>query len=336
VGVWGVTGLFVAGVVGAGFATGKELVVFFVRYGRAGLAGVVWAALLLCAGTGLILESCARHGVSSYGELLKALEPRLSGLFDGLYSLFLLVGTSVMFAGLAAVGRSSWQSELLRFGSALLVYLLLRRGTGLVIKVSGWIAPLLVGFLCLMGVVQLANHGLTWAQPFVERGGLWKALEAGTLYACYNLGFALAFLAASHQYLKTRGQRWAMAAVGSGVLGLSMLLLYLALGTLGAAELGDAFPLFHLLSAWGAPAQRVFLLLLWCAMFTTAAANSLALASRLAALPWLNWPGAALVAVGTGTVLSHLGFSWLIQMAYPILGLVGLWLMAQLLWHAAA
>lgn len=246
-----------AGVVGAGFATGKELVVFFVRYGRAGLAGVVWAALLLCAGTGLILESCARHGVSSYGELLKALEPRLSGLFDGLYSLFLLVGTSVMFAG-SAVGESSWQSELLRFGSALLVYLLLRRGTGLVIKVSGWIAPLLVGFLCLMGVVQLANHGLTWAQPFVERGGLWKALEAGTLYACYNLGFALAFLAASHQYLKTRGQRWAMAAVGSGVLGLSMLLLYLALGTLGAAELGDAFP-FSICSRLGEPLLRGYI-----------------------------------------------------------------------------
>ena len=56
-----------------------ELVVFFVRYGRAGLAGVVWAALLLCAGTGLILDSCARRR-QPYGELLKALEPRLSGL----------------------------------------------------------------------------------------------------------------------------------------------------------------------------------------------------------------------------------------------------------------
>lgn len=103
-GVWAAAALYAAGVIGAGFASGKELAVFFVNYGRAGLVGAILAWLLLLVGSGLILESCAKYNVSSYGQLLHSLQPGLARVFDFLYALFLLVGISVMFAGMGAFG----------------------------------------------------------------------------------------------------------------------------------------------------------------------------------------------------------------------------------------
>lgn len=335
-GVWGVAGLYVAGVIGAGFASGQELIVFFVNYGAAGLVGALWAVLLLLLGTGLILESCAKHRASSYGQLFRALDRKLSILLEGLYGLFLLVGSSVMFAGMGAAASSPGKDLALRICSALLVYAILRGGVSSVVKVGGWLAPLLAVGLCGVAVMHLRQQ--PWVRPGPMGGwaALWPALEAGTLYACYNLGFALAYLASSSRYLTEKGQRWLVALVGSGVLGLTMLLLYFALGTLSVAQLQEPFPLANLVRGWGNTAVKTYTLLLWCAMFSTAAANSLALSSWFAQLDGLNWGAAALVAVGAGLAFSHLGFTRLISLAYPILGLAGLWLLAQVVRDAVS
>ncbi|HHW71801.1 MAG TPA: hypothetical protein GX393_01060 [Firmicutes bacterium] len=330
-GLWGVAAFYVAGLIGAGFASGQELAVFFVSYGRAGILGAIWAAALLCMGTHLILRSCSRHRVSSYGQLFQKVEPRWSWALDLLYAVFLLVGTSVMLAGIAASVGSKLAGSAARLASALLVYAVLQAGVKGVLRVSGWIAPVLTFGLCAASLLRLKQAPLAWAELGAP-GGLQAALEAGTLYACYNLGFAMSFLAASHQYLNTKGQRWALALVGSGALGLTMLLLCLALSTLPPQELGDAFPLIHLVEAWGTGARRLYAVLLWCAMFSTAVANSLALGRRVGELKGVSWPTAAAISVGAPFALSHFGFTWLVRMAYPALGLAGLWLLARLLW----
>lgn len=333
-GVWAVSGLFVAGIVGAGFASGQELVVFFVRYGKAGIAGAVWAGLLLFFGTGLILEACARYGVSSYGELFKALNPTWSSVFENVYGLFLLVGASVMFAGMAAMGSSPFHGALLRWSAAVLVFLVLRRGIKNVLDLSVFLAPALTVALCAIAILYLRRAGIN---PFEYRSlgsGLVSALEAGTLYACYNLGFALAFLASTHHYLPEKSQRWRLAFLGSAVLTGSMLLLCWALATLSPEQLAQPFPLVQLVHQLGKAASRGYSLVLWCAMFSTAVANCLALTSRLAQWPSFSWQKSALVAVGLSLGCSHLGFTWLISMAYPILGLGGLWLVANLIWDA--
>lgn len=324
-----VTGLYVAGIVGAGFASGQELVVFFVSYGKAGLAGVLWSAVLLCLGTGLVLESCAKHRVTSYRGLFDSLGPAWGLVLDAIYALFLLVGISVMFSGLAAAGRSPVGSILLRFGAGALVFALLRDGTEDILKVSGWLAPVLVGMLCAFSLIQVQNWN--WSLHGLTPGSLLRALEAGTLYGCYNLGFALAFLASSHHYLHTKRERWSLALLGGAALGISMVLLYLALANLPSSQLETPFPLAHLVRGWGILGPRVYQLLLWSAMFSTAAANSLALISRLAEQPKLSWQRASFLVLGLGLSLSHFGFAWLIKMAYPILGLAGLWLLALLL-----
>ena len=163
------------GVIGAGFASGQELIVFFVNYGSAGLVGALWAVLLLLLGTGLILESCAKHRASSYGQLFRALDRKLSILLEGLYGLFLLVGSSVMFAGMGAAASSPGKDLALRICSALLVYAILRGGVSSVVKVGGWLAPLLA-----VGLLRSRCH----ASPPAAVGSAWTHGGVGGALAC--------------------------------------------------------------------------------------------------------------------------------------------------------
>ncbi|HHY09574.1 MAG TPA: hypothetical protein GX528_03295, partial [Firmicutes bacterium] len=68
-------GLYVAGVIGAGFASGQELVFFFVKYGGAGIIGVFAAVLTLTVGSAAVLEYCKKKEINSYEGLFGVLGP---------------------------------------------------------------------------------------------------------------------------------------------------------------------------------------------------------------------------------------------------------------------
>lgn len=324
--LWAVTGVYVAGVIGAGFASGQELTVFFVNYGRAGIFGIIIAVLFLFVGTGLILQFAAKHKVSSYGQILATLDPNLSLVFDLLYALFIIIGISVMFAGIGAMGETFLASLLWRAGSAILVFIVLYRGVEGVLRMSSWLAPFLVVVFCVIAFRHLQSQ-----EVLSLRAGNLRAIESGTLYACYNLGFSLAVLASIHHYLPTARKRWQLAMTGSLILGVCMTLLYFSLSTLTPQQLEHPFPLVHLLASWGYFASVLYKIMLWGAMYTTAVANCLALVSRITEFRGISWARATLGVVLLGIMLSYFGFSNLIRIAYPILGLAGLWIMAHLL-----
>lgn len=323
--LWSVAAVYIGGVVGAGFASGQELVVFFVSHGRAGLWGILLATLLLCLGTNLILSYCARQDVSSYAHLFDQLSPRMTLFYDLLYSLFLFIGISVMLAGIGAMATTTLGALLARLITSMLILAALRRGATGVGKASSWLAPILVVVLCALALYRLQDHAIHL--PKLARQ---SAFEAAALYASYNLGFSLAVLASVHRAVQTRKDRWKLVIGANLALGTCMLLLFLALSTLNPLQLATAFPLAHLLASWGPWAGILYELALWAAMYSTAIAHALALVHRLTASLPLSWGKASSLVTAASLALSYLGFNNLIRVAYPMLGLAGLWILASL------
>lgn len=326
VSLWSVAAVYIGGVMGAGFASGQELVVFFVNYGRAGLWGIVLATLLLCLGTGLILTYCAKEDASSYAHLFQRLHPRMTVFYDLLYSVFLFIGISVMLAGIGAAASTALGGFLARSITTILILGVLRQGASGVGKASGGLAPFLVVMLCTLATLRLKVYGIHI--PYQVRQG---ALEAAGLYASYNLGFSLAVLGSVHRAVQTNKDRWKLAIGANLALGLCMLLLFLALSTLNPLQLATAFPLAHLVAAWGPLAAVLYEVVLWSAMYSTALAHALALVSRVTESSKLSWGKTSVLVALASLAFSYLGFSTLIRVAYPLLGLAGLWIMANLL-----
>ena len=323
--LWSIVGLYIGGIIGAGFASGQELVVFFTNYGVAGMVGIVVAILLLSLGTMLVLDFCARHSVSSYATLLGKLDPKRTHILDVLYSVFLLIGNSVMFAGIGAIGDTPWSSFHLRVITGLLVLLVLRRGVEGVARASAWLAPVLVFILCALSIDRLRNLGIR-----IPTHGSWQAMEAATLYSSYNLGFSMTVLASIQTSLKSQRKRLAFVIIANIILGISMVLLFFALGTLTPEELSSPFPLGHLFNSRGVLAIGFYRLMLWGAMYSTAMAHSLALVSRTTEMQRFSWTKSSVLVVLLSLALSYAGFATLIRVAYPILGLAGLWILANL------
>ncbi|TGU91767.1 hypothetical protein EN829_060920, partial [Mesorhizobium sp. M00.F.Ca.ET.186.01.1.1] len=105
---WQIAFTYIGTVVGAGFASGKEIVEFFVQYGTQGLIGIVIAtSLFVWAGIRVMLISY-RIQANSYQEVSTYLFGHPFGtVFNTLLLTVLLGTTSVM---LAATGAIFWES----------------------------------------------------------------------------------------------------------------------------------------------------------------------------------------------------------------------------------
>lgn len=322
----GVVGLYVAGVIGAGFASGQELTVFFVNYGRLGLGGLILAIMLLFLGVILILEHCSLYRTATYGDLFMSFGPTAARFYDGIYTFFLIVGSSVMLAGSAALGSTVLSQLFFRLVTAILVFLVLQGGVQGTLKSGTYLAPFIIALLLIIALWGKPTV-LQYREPLNKTG----ALESGILYASYNLGFSVALLASIHHLLRTRREFWFGALLGNFFLGLCMFLLYLALSELSREQLAHPFPVLYLASNLGLAGKITYRIVLWVAMYSTALANSLALVNRFSHSKKLSWTAANALVCCCSFFFSHLGFKKLIEFAYPFLGLLGLWILANLL-----
>ena len=105
---WGaafqIAAVYVGTVVGAGFATGREIVEFFSRFGFIGLIGMLMSGyILIFLGSKLMVIS-ARINAKSYEEFNEYLFGKTFGKIINILLLFMLLGVSaVMLAGAGAV-----------------------------------------------------------------------------------------------------------------------------------------------------------------------------------------------------------------------------------------
>ncbi len=330
---------YIGAVIGAGFASGQEIMQFFILHSGKGLTGAALATLLFTYLGGLVMFLSIKIKTANYKEFLNyLLGPRLGKLMDGLSLFMLLGGLSVMMAGSAAVFGEHFGLPV-RAGVwvvAILTSLVILGGLEGVMTANVFLVPLKLLAVFLISLAALGVGGLpevpeVLQSPKEPAGGVagnWIA--AGFLYVSYNMVVPVAVLSSLGRSVSLK-LGIAGGALGGFLIGLAVFLVTLA----GLAHMPEAasyqIPLLYLTGLLG-PLFSLFLgILIWLAILTTAIADAHGFASRLApgggSLYRFWGTGACLLALP----LSGLGFSGLVRVLYPLFGYAGLVLLVGLL-----
>ena len=279
-------GLAFQGVVmGGGYATGRELVEFFMRNGPVGgLLGMAVTAAVWSLVAAMAFELCRRHGAYDYRAFFKILLGRFWILYEVLNIL-------LMFLVLAVVSAAAGEIMAARTGApaalgALLLFLLV---AGLCCIGNRMLGAVMMG---LAGVVYLFYIAvfLLCATVFHERimealahgpaRGTWA--YDGLRYAGYNVA-CLPLIFFSLRELATRRQAWIAGGL-AGVIGmLPAACLFLALLSLYPEVTGAPVPMALLLAGLDVPGLALaFDLLLFATLAQTGAGLIHAYNERLA------------------------------------------------------
>jgi uncharacterized membrane protein YkvI len=326
---------YIGAVIGAGFASGQEIMQFFILHGASGLKGVALATALFAYLGGYVMFLCTSLKSTGYKEILTLLlGSRVGKVIDILNLCMLLGGLSVMLSGSAAVFGEQFGLPA-RAGVLVVVTLtalVILGGLDGVLTANVFMVPL--KFLAVSFISLAALHlggGTVNLEPVVPAAGVaghWAV--AGFLYVSYNMVVPVAVLSSLGRTVPRK------TGVAGGVLG--GLLLGGAVGLVTLAGLrhfpeASAYqiPLLYLAGRLGHGFQQVLGLLIWLAILTTAIAQAHGFASRLsggALQPYrIFGVGACLLALP----LSGFSFATLVRLLYPLFGCVGLVLLLALL-----
>ncbi len=327
---------YLGAVIGAGFASGQEIVQFFVVYGGSGIKGCILAGTLFALLGGILLSGAHRYKKSNYQNLLQIwLGERIGSIFDILLALFLFLGISTMLSASGAVFYEHLYLPKVMgvlLGYCLVILLLFIGKNGLIISynvlVPIKIALLLIisGYIC-WGIPQ---EEMVSYVAFEVPGGQGRWVLSAILYVAYNFSLAMVVLT-EYQTVTSRRDGIMGAIWGGFILGVLVLLNYLALTRFMPTVIHYQVPMLYISGQISPFTKSVYTLVLWIGIITTAIANAYGFTQRVAHLLKIRFQVCLIVCMTLALPLAMLSFSQLVGTIYPLFGLLGILLLLSLL-----
>jgi len=327
--------VYMGTVVGAGFASGQEILQFFVMHGTPGLLGITAAGIMFAWFGTVILYLALKCRAVNYREVLTALMGKnLVVLFDILSFFILLGGASVMLAGSGAVFKEQLglPPSVGIFLIILITLPVIMSGLAGIIMANAIIVPLKIFaiFFVILAAVVL-NGGLQFPSQslFLPEKIMGNWLFAAVLYVSYNMVIPMAALSSLGKYVE---KNTAIKAGILGGLGLGLVAFVVAIGELTfCPEITNyQVPLLYIAGLINPVLRVIISLVIWMAILTTLIGNVHGIASRLAPRGGNRYKIAGTIAMFLSLPLTLYDFSTLVSTLCPLFGYGGLVLLLSL------
>ncbi|MFZ3591469.1 hypothetical protein ACOI1C_20135 [Bacillus sp. DJP31] len=314
-----VAATYIGTVVGAGFATGKEVVQFFSQYGMIGIIGILISGyLFIWLGTKSMLIA-KRIEANSYQEVNEFLFGEKIGRIVNFVFLIMLFGvTSVMLSGAGAVFREQLglPAQMGIWLSLILCYVAVIRGMKGLLLVNSIIVPmmLLFSFIIIFAFPDASAY-------YGESPNIGMLLLSALAYASYNIALGQAVLVPLGRDCENETIiKWGGFLGG---LGLTFILITSHLALITIPDMTSySIPMAEIIKVIGTVIHLLFVLVIYGEIYTTLIGNVYGISRKLSAS---SKPNKAIIIsiLLICYFVSLIGFDYLVRYLYPIFGYMG-------------
>lgn len=333
-------GAYVSFILGAGTATGQEIMQFFVSFGYWGIGAIVIAAILHMWFGAYSMDVGIRLQVEDSKEVFQYFLGKYLGVFFYWFAqLFLLIVFIVMISGAGATftehfGMGDITGRAIMAG-LVLVSVLLKLDT--IVKILGVAGPTIIIFAVIVGFGNFNSADFLSAGEIIKGLDMTVATEywwqSGFVYSSFVLLIALPFLVNIGKKEKSRKQVILGGALGGLIMLIGVLAIYIGLISNVEEVYTANIPTLYLANQISPILSFIFTIILLLAIYTTAVGMLWTVAHQFSKGDPFKYK---LIAVGL-TVLGFFGgllpFAQIINLVYPIVGYIGLILIAGMLYR---
>ncbi|MBI2875224.1 MAG: hypothetical protein HYY09_09045 [Firmicutes bacterium] len=317
--------------VGAGFASGQEVLQFFGFFGLTGYAGLAVAAALFVFFGYLVLELGYQTGAVSHLKVVRRIGGRFVGTaLDWLIVFFLFGALSAMAAGSGAIFQQQLGFPSI-FGSLLMVaFAVLTVLTGLrgVISAISLVTPFLLAAVLGLGIYTLVTIPPNLqsveivSDPAKAPVPIWPL--SALVYVSFNLVLSVSVLAPLGAAADKGRDRRLGALFGGLGLGLGAMAVHTAvLSGFPRSAVMDV-PMGEVAARFGAGVGVIYSVVLLAEVYTTAVADLYGFTARFFD-PGSRRFKAAVIGVGLAALgASQIGFTTIVRVVYSAVGYAGL------------
>lgn len=327
--------VYVGTVVGAGFATGKEIVEFFLKFGPAGMLGILISGIMFTFLGSKMMIISRRIRAASYRELNIFLFGKTIGpIVNGFLLLILFGVTSVLLSGAGAIFKEQLHISA-HFGILLTIaicLLVLSRGINGLFGVNILVVPMLMLFTMIVFTDSFLFYedlgSQFWVVDLEESDVGW--IVSAISYGAFNLSLAQAVLVPVASELTSEKQIKAGAYLGGGILTVILLCSFLAMTTLPDTLFFDV-PMAHVVQIASGSIHMIYLLIIFGEIFTSVIGNIYGMEKQIRKYVNINRIVIYCMILGIAYCISLVGYGKLLTAIYPLFGNVSIFFVLFLL-----
>lgn len=324
--------------IGAGFASGQEIYLFFFSYGINGLLGILISSILMGYVISKTLIVIKQNNVQNYKEFLELIIYKktekniknnknsiIAKVINLIVNIFTLITFFIMIAGFGTYFAQEFGINQLVGSSilAIITYIILNTNVRGVVKANGIIVPILIILVGIIGILNLKNLPLLQIKNYMIPNNNIEFILQAVLYASYNSILLIPVLITLNKYIKNKKQINKISILSSGIIAIMSILIFLLLTKVDVDIEKLEMPAIYVVSNMFYILKYLYGFVILGSIFTTAISLGMSFLRNISKNE-KSYSHIALIMCITSVVVSKIGFSNLVNMLYPIFGYLGL------------
>ena len=308
---------------------GKEIYIFFSKYGLYGIIGILLSGTILGILTSKVLKIIGKEQeVNTYNEFLFYIfnnkNSKLVVILNYIINTFLLITFYIMVSGFTAYFKQEYNIPNYMTGIilAILCYVALNNNIDEVVKISAILVPVIILFIISFGLFDISN-GINQvlemnfiANNFIR--GMWNSI----IYSSYNSIILIPVLVTLKKYVNKKNF-YSIGVITSLVVIILSLFIYIILLKSNIDIIEFDLPIIYIVKQYGSVFKYLYGVLIVISIFNSIISagysflkNSIKNKKKYSKL--------LKVMCISSIFITNIGFSNLVNTLYPIFGILGI------------
>lgn len=317
--------------IGAGFASGQEMYLFFFSYGVKGMIGIIISSIMIGFVIYKTLKVVQENNITTYKEFLNKLiktkneKISIENIINIFINIFILVTFFIMIAGFGAyfeqeIGTNNLIGSIIL---AILCFLILMKNVKGVVRANEILVPVLIASLVIIGVMSFKEINFPERQNYIIQTNQSSFILSAMLYSSYNTILLIPILLTLKKYLKNRKQILKISYISTIIIISLSVIIFLLLTKVDVDITALEMPAVYVVSNMFKILKYVYGFIILGSIFTTAISLGMSFLQNTAK-DAKNYKRICLIICITSVMVSRFGFSNLVNSLYPIFGYLGL------------
>lgn len=323
-----IAAVYIGTIVGAGLASGQEILQFFGQYGYNGFWGIIICCLLYIVFSHIIISLCFKFKFKSYSEIIKyVFGGKIGNGVDYITTFFIFTGNIIMISGGGAMlneytGINKFWGVIIMAGFAFTVTIFSTRG---IVATNSIIVPFSTFAIILLGGLVLftyKNNGLPLGALSIPKKSNIELMSSTLIYSSFNLLGATGVLCPMICESKSKKDFLKGCTLGSIILTLLAVSINFSILYYAPKSFHFEIPNLFVSRHYGYFLPFFLTIIIWLEMFSTEIGDLYSLSKALQHSRKISYGRSLIIILVTSLPFTFIGFSNLIKVIYPAFGVL--------------
>ena len=351
-----ITMVIIGSIIGAGFASGQEINSFFYKYGIIGILGIIISVFIISLIIYKVFLIIKKENINTYKNFLENIFENkninkkinyeknkkiineknnykkinnkkkylnISYITNIMINIFLIISFFIMIAGFGAYFNQEYNVSAM-LGSAVLaaicLIIFMNNIEGL-LKINKYLIPILIFFMIIIGTKNINNLNIIEINNKKIINNFLPSIFSGIIYASYNIILLIPILITLKNKIK-KNNIFFISFFSGIILFILSLIIYFLLINIKINIKEIEMPTVYVVRNYFPELKKIYEFIILTSILTTAISEGISVLENICKSK-KSYTQLAVILCIMSVIFSKIGFSNLINLLYPIFGLLG-------------